>query len=193
MQRARWPGARVRSGGRFAFAAACADWGYTSGVVRATRLKDRTLRRAKVILTILPYCPVAATLAHILASETSDLIRFGVVAGGDQHRCRSVVYEGPLVLRPEWWIGAGLNRPRAINALDIASIRSLQQQLVTWAQGDAIGAVVLDGAGDRGLCAGGDRCPCVMPYPWAETLRAPELSVGRATPGRPAPRAGRSR
>ncbi|MDO5739284.1 MAG: enoyl-CoA hydratase/isomerase family protein [Ornithinimicrobium sp.] len=49
-----------------------------------------------------------------------------------------------------------LNRPRAINALDRASIDSLSAQLHTWADDDAIAAVVIDGAGDRGLCAGGD-------------------------------------
>lgn len=49
-----------------------------------------------------------------------------------------------------------LNRPRAINALDRASVDSLRRQLTAWAQDDAIRAVVLDGAGERGLCAGGD-------------------------------------
>ncbi|MFK5645906.1 3-hydroxyisobutyryl-CoA hydrolase [Ornithinimicrobium sp. LYQ121] len=51
---------------------------------------------------------------------------------------------------------ARLNRPRTINALDRASIDSLFQQLTTWAGDDSVSAVVLDGAGDRGLCAGGD-------------------------------------
>lgn len=51
---------------------------------------------------------------------------------------------------------ARLNRPRAINALDRASIDALQTQLTAWAQDDAVEAVVLDGAGERGLCAGGD-------------------------------------
>lgn len=49
-----------------------------------------------------------------------------------------------------------LNRPRAINALDRASIDSLHRQLTDWADDDRVGAVVLDGAGERGLCAGGD-------------------------------------
>ena len=51
---------------------------------------------------------------------------------------------------------ARLNRPRAINALDRASIDSLHQQLTAWAADDSVSAVVLDGAGERGLCAGGD-------------------------------------
>ncbi|MFB9731955.1 enoyl-CoA hydratase/isomerase family protein [Ornithinimicrobium kibberense] len=49
-----------------------------------------------------------------------------------------------------------LNRPRAINALDRPSIDSLHQQLAAWAADDRVAAVVLDGAGERGLCAGGD-------------------------------------
>ncbi len=51
---------------------------------------------------------------------------------------------------------ARLNRPRAINALDGPSIDSLLQQLTAWTDEPAVAAVVLDGAGDRGLCAGGD-------------------------------------
>lgn len=51
---------------------------------------------------------------------------------------------------------ARLHRPRAINALDRATIDSLHQQLTAWADDDRIGGVLLDGAGERGLCAGGD-------------------------------------
>lgn len=49
-----------------------------------------------------------------------------------------------------------LHRPRAINALDRATIDSLHTQLTAWADDDAVAAVVIDGAGERGLCAGGD-------------------------------------
>lgn len=49
-----------------------------------------------------------------------------------------------------------LNRPRAINALDQPMVDSLLGRLEEWAQDDRIGAVFLRGAGDRGLCAGGD-------------------------------------
>lgn len=49
-----------------------------------------------------------------------------------------------------------LNRPQAINALDRASIDSLRAQLSAWADDAAVSAVVLEGAGERGLCAGGD-------------------------------------
>ncbi|HSP60660.1 MAG TPA: 3-hydroxyisobutyryl-CoA hydrolase [Ornithinimicrobium sp.] len=51
---------------------------------------------------------------------------------------------------------ARLNRPRAINALDRAMIDSLHHQLTAWTDDDRIAGVLLDGAGERGLCAGGD-------------------------------------
>ena len=49
-----------------------------------------------------------------------------------------------------------LNRPRAINALTHDMVRSAYAQLEEWAGDDAVSAVALEGAGERGLCAGGD-------------------------------------
>jgi enoyl-CoA hydratase len=49
-----------------------------------------------------------------------------------------------------------LNRPRAINALDIGMIRLLSDALDAWEHDADIEMVLLEGAGDRGLCAGGD-------------------------------------
>lgn len=49
-----------------------------------------------------------------------------------------------------------LNRPRAINALDLAMIRDLTAALDQWEHDTDVEIVLLDGAGDRGLCAGGD-------------------------------------
>lgn len=49
-----------------------------------------------------------------------------------------------------------LNRPRAINALTQGMVASMQAQLELWAGDDAVTAVALEGAGERGLCAGGD-------------------------------------
>ena len=49
-----------------------------------------------------------------------------------------------------------LNRPRAINALDVEMIRLLDSALDAWEHDARIEVVVLDGAGERGLCAGGD-------------------------------------
>ncbi len=49
-----------------------------------------------------------------------------------------------------------LNRPRAINALTSAMVGLLDAALRDWADDPTVTAVVIDGAGERGLCAGGD-------------------------------------
>ena len=49
-----------------------------------------------------------------------------------------------------------LNRPKAINSLNQSMVDGLRAVLTAWEQDDAINAVVLSGAGERGLCAGGD-------------------------------------
>lgn len=49
-----------------------------------------------------------------------------------------------------------LNRPKAINSLTTAMCAQILAQLETWAVDDSITAVAVTGAGDRGLCAGGD-------------------------------------
>lgn len=51
---------------------------------------------------------------------------------------------------------ATLNRPEAINALNHEMVIALQSQLDAWRDDAAVHTVVLTGAGDRGLCAGGD-------------------------------------
>jgi enoyl-CoA hydratase len=49
-----------------------------------------------------------------------------------------------------------LNRPKAINSLNQHMVDALSAILTRWADDDDVRAVVLSGAGDRGLCAGGD-------------------------------------
>ena len=49
-----------------------------------------------------------------------------------------------------------LNRPKALNALDLAMIRALTRALEAWADEAHVHAVVIEGAGDRAFCAGGD-------------------------------------
>ncbi|ORA07888.1 enoyl-CoA hydratase/isomerase family protein [Mycobacterium arosiense] len=49
-----------------------------------------------------------------------------------------------------------LNRPKAINSLNQPMVDALTAILSGWADDDAVRAVVLSGAGERGLCAGGD-------------------------------------
>lgn len=49
-----------------------------------------------------------------------------------------------------------LNRPRAINALTQGMVSAIIARLEAWAADDSVRSVVLTGAGERGLCAGGD-------------------------------------
>jgi enoyl-CoA hydratase len=49
-----------------------------------------------------------------------------------------------------------LNRPKALNALTLDMAVAMTGLLRSWAADPAVGAVLIDGAGERGLCAGGD-------------------------------------
>jgi enoyl-CoA hydratase len=65
--------------------------------------------------------------------------------------------EPPVLVERRGRLGVlTLNRPRAINALDHEMVGIVAGALETWAQDDGVGTVLLQGAGDRGLCAGGD-------------------------------------
>ncbi|HZZ50214.1 MAG TPA: 3-hydroxyisobutyryl-CoA hydrolase [Pseudonocardia sp.] len=63
----------------------------------------------------------------------------------------------PILARRDGRIGRiTLNRPRVINALTIATIRALTSTVRNWWDDGSVEVVVLDGAGERGFCAGGD-------------------------------------
>ncbi|MFF9077767.1 enoyl-CoA hydratase/isomerase family protein [Streptomyces sp. NPDC014735] len=49
-----------------------------------------------------------------------------------------------------------LNRPRALNALNHAMVLRIDEALAEAERDDAVTAVLITGAGERGLCAGGD-------------------------------------
>ena len=49
-----------------------------------------------------------------------------------------------------------MNRPKALNALTYAAVGRIWQTLLEWRDDPKVELVLLDGAGDRGLCAGGD-------------------------------------
>jgi enoyl-CoA hydratase len=74
----------------------------------------------------------------------------------------AVLNEGPqpepeLVVERRGRVGhLLLNRPRAINALTIGMVRGIARALEEWRDDDRVTTVLLTGAGDRGLCAGGD-------------------------------------
>ena len=68
-----------------------------------------------------------------------------------------VVHDGDIIVRE---IGVlrrlTLNRPKALNALTLGMATTMTACLRAWADDDDVGAVLIDGAGERGLCAGGD-------------------------------------
>ena len=49
-----------------------------------------------------------------------------------------------------------LNRPKALNALDLGMIRVIADRLQAWADTPSVHAVVIEGEGERAFCAGGD-------------------------------------
>lgn len=49
-----------------------------------------------------------------------------------------------------------LNRPKALNALTLDKIREMDSALRAWATDDAVHCVIIEGAGDKAFCAGGD-------------------------------------
>lgn len=49
-----------------------------------------------------------------------------------------------------------LNRPKAINALTTDMVDAVRECLDAWRDDDSVTAVTIEGAGERGLCAGGD-------------------------------------
>lgn len=49
-----------------------------------------------------------------------------------------------------------LNRPKALNALTLDKVREMDPMLRRWAEDDSIHCVVVEGAGEKAFCAGGD-------------------------------------
>jgi enoyl-CoA hydratase len=65
--------------------------------------------------------------------------------------------EGDLIVRREGSAGIiRLNRPKAINALTLEMSEGIDAALDRFEADPAVAVVVLEGAGERGLCAGGD-------------------------------------
>jgi enoyl-CoA hydratase len=49
-----------------------------------------------------------------------------------------------------------MTRPKALNALTLHMCLAMRAQLRDWARDESIGAVVIEGEGEKGFCAGGD-------------------------------------
>jgi enoyl-CoA hydratase/carnithine racemase len=67
------------------------------------------------------------------------------------------VEEGDLIARVEGAAGViRLNRPKAINAVTLEMFRDIEKALDRFEADPAVRVILLEGAGERGLCAGGD-------------------------------------
>jgi enoyl-CoA hydratase/carnithine racemase len=65
--------------------------------------------------------------------------------------------EPDLIVRREGAAGViRLNRPKAINAVTLQMFRDVDKALDAFEADPAVGLILLEGAGERGLCAGGD-------------------------------------
>ena len=63
----------------------------------------------------------------------------------------------PVIVTIEGRIGRlTLNRPKALNALDLPMIRIMTKALLGWRADAAIAGVVVDAVGEKAFCAGGD-------------------------------------
>src|SRR5215208_2947032 len=81
----------------------------------------------------------------------------GNASGGDDLHCILVAENEDVLVTVENGVGLlTLNRPKAINSLTHPMVTAMSKVLTDWQNDDAVRAVVLSGAGDRGLCAGGD-------------------------------------
>lgn len=66
-------------------------------------------------------------------------------------------HEDPVLLHTEGRVRhITLNRPRALNALNHAMVARVTEALADAEHDDSVIAVLITGAGERGLCAGGD-------------------------------------
>ena len=67
------------------------------------------------------------------------------------------IVEGDLIARREGSAGIiRLNRPKAINAVTLEMIHDIDKALDVFEADPKVAVIVLEGAGERGLCAGGD-------------------------------------
>jgi enoyl-CoA hydratase len=65
--------------------------------------------------------------------------------------------EPDLIVRREGSVGViRLNRPKTINAVTLEMFRDVDRALDQFEADPAVGLILLEGAGERGLCAGGD-------------------------------------
>src|SRR5262245_62099425 len=76
---------------------------------------------------------------------------------GDDLDCINVAENEDVLVTVENGVGLiTLNRPKAINSLTRSMVNAISTVLTGWEHDDEVRTVVVSGAGERGLCAGGD-------------------------------------
>ena len=69
----------------------------------------------------------------------------------------AALIEGDLIAQREGACGViRLNRPKAINAVTLEMFRDVDRALDAFEADPAVAVILLEGAGERGLSAGGD-------------------------------------
>jgi enoyl-CoA hydratase len=69
----------------------------------------------------------------------------------------AVLHDGDIIVRGLRTLRRiTLNRPKALNAVTLDMAVAMTGLLRSWAQDPGVGAILLDGAGERAFCAGGD-------------------------------------
>ncbi|KAI0433105.1 enoyl-CoA hydratase/isomerase [Xylaria sp. FL1042] len=90
--------------------------------------------------------PTVGSRAQMSTSPVNETIR--ELPGDEPH---DVVFNNLYGLRT-----IELNRPAKLNALNASMIRKIVPRMVEWEKSDLANVVVMKGAGDKALCAGGD-------------------------------------
>jgi enoyl-CoA hydratase len=104
-------------------------------------------------------CGEALQSAKLAGSESRGCL--GAPSGGALDALtileRRMQDEQTVIARRDGRVGRiVLNRPQALNALDLAMIRACSRTLTAWRDDPHVHGVVIEGAGDRAFCAGGD-------------------------------------
>ncbi|NIZ02206.1 enoyl-CoA hydratase/isomerase family protein [Thalassospira lucentensis] len=70
---------------------------------------------------------------------------------------RNQTTEAPVLFKQDGPVGhILLNRPRALNALDLEMVDLMAAKLKSWESDSSIKVVIVEGAGEKAFCAGGD-------------------------------------
>lgn len=106
--------------------------------------------------------PLPAYSCSPAARSWAKTKKLGMLAGMNSSSAPAPVRTSPHATEElQAWIRGTLgtirlNRPQALNAMTLHMVQAMDRVLRDWEADDAVQAVVLYGAGERGLCAGGD-------------------------------------